>query len=93
MVEDFFHGILCFIPLLFGSDILFSVIRIPLGEAVCNVFAKAENIHHVFSKLNASSKFLFQLLGRTDEMPFGNGELADSDEAVHLAGILISKQR
>ena len=36
--QDFLHRILCFVPLFFCTDILFSVVRIPFWETIWNVF-------------------------------------------------------
>ena len=38
------------------------------------------------------AEFLLQLIGAQDDMALRNGELAHTDETVHLAGILIAEQ-
>ena len=92
VVEDALHEALCLVPLLFRTDILCTVIRVPLREAVGNVLIQTECLQHEDCKLQALSELIFQLLRCAHEVAFGNGELAHTDQAVHLAACFITEQ-
>ena len=92
MIEDFSHDALGLIPLLRSTDVLFGIVGIPLGEAEGAVLQQTDGFEAVLSQLQAVAEFLLQLIGAQDDMALRNGELAHTDETVHLAGILIAEQ-
>ena len=92
VIEDFSHDALGLIPLLRSTDVLFGIVGIPLGEAEGAVLQQTDGFEAVLSQLQAVAEFLLQLIGAQDDMALRNGELAHTDETVHLAGILIAEQ-
>src|SRR5690606_6871306 len=64
-VQYLAHAPLYLFPLFFGTDIFLLVVRIPLGETVCDVGFEADSPQHEQRKIKASREFVLQLLRRT----------------------------
>ena len=92
VVKDFLHNALCFVPLLGSTDVLISVLRIPLWESVRYIFIKTECFKHINSKLKTVSELVLKLFRQAHKMTFGNCELTNSDKSVHLAACFISEK-
>ena len=87
VVQDLTHHALGLIPLLRGAFVLVvGVGGVPLGEA------EGAFIQAVFCQVQAALELLLQLLRAQDQVALGDGELADSDQAVHLAGVLVAEE-
>ena len=81
------------IPLLRGALILVvGVGGIPLGEAERALVQQAHGAQAVLGQIQALLELLLQLVGAQHQMSLGDGELADTDQAVHLAGVLVAEQ-
>jgi len=93
VVEDVFHGLLDRIPLLLGTDIFFAVLGIPGGEAIADILIQPDRPEHERRQVQAAPELALQLVRRADDMPFGNRELAQPDQAVHLTGGLVAEKR
>ena len=93
MVEDFLHHALRLGPLLGCADIFFTVVWIPLREAIGYILIQPHRFQHKDGELQAALKFILQLFGRAHQMALGNCELPHTDQSVHLAGGLVAEQR
>ena len=93
MIEDPAHHILNAVPVLLGADVFLAVVGIPLGETVGYVLIQTDSFEHEGRELDAALEFILELLGRTHQMTFGNGELTDADQTVHLAARLVAEER
>ena len=51
-----------------------------------------ENFIDILRKVKASLKFLGKLIGAENKVSLGNRELANADQAVHLAAVLVSEK-
>ena len=93
MVQDAAHGGLGGVPLLRRALVLvLGVGGIPLGEAEGALVPQAHRAQEVLGQLQTILELRLQLIRADHEMPLGDGELADADKAVHLAGILVAEQ-
>ena len=93
IVQDLAHDPLGLLPLLGGTLVLVvGVGGIPLGEAEGTLVQQAHGAQAVLGQVQAALELLLQLLGTEDQVTLGDGELAHTDEAVHLAGVLIAEE-
>ena len=93
VIKDFLHSSLCMIPLLSGAFIfVVRICRIPLAEAEGAFIQHADSFQAVFSQIQATLKFFFQLVRTKNQMAFGNSELTHTNQAVHFAAVLVTEQ-
>ena len=93
IVENLGHQALRLFPLLRRALILIiGVGRIPLGEAEGALVEEPQSAQAVLGEIQAAAELILQLLRTEDQVAFGDGELAHTDQAVHLAGILIAEE-
>ena len=93
MVQNAAHGSLGGIPLLRRALVLvLGVGGVPLGEPEGALVPEAYRAQEVLGKLQTIPKLILQLVRAHHQMALRDGELADPDEAVHLAGVLVPKQ-
>ena len=93
IVQNLLHDGLRGLPLLGGAFVLvLGVGGIPLAKAEGAVLQHTHGAQAVFCQLQTALEFLLQLIGTENQMTLGNGELADTDQAVHLAGVLVAEQ-
>ena len=93
ILQDTLHSGLGVIPLLLRALVLVvGVGGIPLGEAERALIQQADGAQAVLGQIQAALELLLQLVGTQHEVPLGDGELADADQAVHLAGVLVAEQ-
>ena len=93
VVQDLTHHALGLIPLFGGAFVLVvGVGGVPLGEAEGTLVQQADGIQAVFCQVQAALELLLQLLRAQDQVALGDGELADPDQAVHLAGVLVAEE-
>ena len=92
IVQNLLHDALRLFPLLGSTLVLIGTLRIPLGEAEGAVLQQSHGFQNVFRQLQASAELLLQLIGAEHQMSLGNGELTDTDQTVHLTGILVAEQ-
>ena len=93
VVQNLGHGVLGCFPLLCSALVLvLGVCGIPLGEAEGTVLQQTYGLQEVLCQLQTALEFLFQLLGTKHVVTLGDGELTNTDQAVHLAGILVTEQ-
>ena len=93
IIQNLAHDALGLLPLLSRTLILVvGVGGIPLGEAEGALIQHTHGAQEVLGQLQTALELLLQLIGTQHQMALGNGELADADQAVHLAGILVAEQ-
>ena len=93
VLQDALHDGLCVIPLLRRTLVLVvGVGGIPLGEAERTLIQQTHSTQAVLGQIEALLELLLQLVGTQHQMALGDGELADADQTVHLAGILVAEQ-
>ena len=93
VVEYLAHHALHAVPLFLCADVLFSVIGIPLGEAVADVLIQTQGLEHIYSEVQTVLKLALELLGCAHKMTLGDRELANAYKAVHLTGSLVAEER
>ena len=80
------------VPLLLRALVLVLGVRgIPLGEAERALIKQADCAEAILGKIEAVTEFILQLIRAEHQMALGDRELAHTDEAVHLAGILVAE--
>ena len=92
-VKQLLHNALCLVPLLGSALVFIGAGGIPLREAEGAILLQAERIKHIHSEVKAALEFLCQLIGTENEVSLGDGELTNTDQTVHLAGILVAEER
>ena len=92
LVENVSHKAFVAFPLLSSSEVILSVIWIPLGQTICYVALETESCEAVLSELYAALEFLGKLILSYYQMAFRDRELTNSRKSVHLTCLLISEQ-
>ena len=93
ILQNLLHGALGVIPLLRRTLVLVvGVGGIPLGEPEGTLIQQTHGAEAVLGQRQAALELLLQLIGTQHQMALGDGELAHTDQAVHLAGILVAEQ-
>ena len=93
MIQNVAHDTLCLFPLLRRALVLVArICRIPLREPEGAVVQQSHGIQEILCQLQAVLEFFFQLIRTQDVVTLGNGELAHTDQTVHLAGVLVPEQ-
>ena len=93
MVEYLSHSIFSGIPYLRLVDVLFGICGVPLAEAVSYVVFKTCTLEHIIDKVNHALEFVFELLGSTYNMTFGQSKLSYADKSVHFTRSFVSEKR
>ncbi len=93
IVQDLTHNALGLLPLLGAALVLVvGVGGIPLGETEGALIQQTQRAQAVLGQIQTALELLLQLVGAEYQMALGNGELANADQSVHLAGVLVAEQ-
>ena len=63
-----------------------------MAEAEGAFIQHADSFQAVFSQIQATLKFFFQLVRTKNQMAFGNSELTHTNQTVHFAAVLVTEQ-
>ena len=93
VIQNVAHDTLCFFPLLRCTLVLVArICRIPLGEPECAVVQQSDCIQEILCQLQAVLEFIFQLIRTQDIVSLRNGELTNTNQTVHFAGVFVPEQ-